>query len=611
MSEAPFSASPDSSSESAPSPAPRTGYTLVAAALILLGLMAAVTLGGRPNWAAPSYLLKGLLPTSTATAPPDPDDTASPEAFTLRSHNAHPDVAYGSYLNGAVPSVANDTASLTYKFQELLSVFRHRMAVDDNFTMRVLDNRTGEVLEVHTLQEERAAYNRGAEMDWREVDRKRRIATRWLVDKYEARGIPNDAITVKWGRANQVKIAHERDEPFVEYEMRLAEYLDLSLLPLGIGTVETFNQDDLVSSVGARSRYQMMPLILRRSGIHRYTLATTGGGSVRVKEELHPLITMEPAFLLLRGYINAVGHEIPGVSAYHTGPGNIYTVYRMFLTESGKYFSPSASVMDAYMWAVTEGFETVRERSTFGPYSRGYVASVYGSLTANDERPIDPSKTLRTARVQLQLGKTMTLSDILAALAPASDTLQWNAEGSLYERFRLLNPHIQLPPGDSTLVPAEGDVRFRATIGGKAVRFFLPLGAPSVLKKAGLDVLNEAATFRFDENTYAPSSVQPTRWDRAYDALVHDIGRFGFTEANREELLRLYERFQDMAEANPSAYRQRQLQIIETHRRIWISNPWEELSSIATIATGRSPMPVEPPMVLETNSSLSGLSTPK
>lgn len=610
MSETPPPSGPETTPDAA---SPRTGYTLVAAVLIVLGLMAAVTIDGRPNWAAPASLLNGFLPAPAAHDPPDTSTALPPSVFTLRDHQAHPDKSYGAILNGAVPSVAHDTASLTYKFQELLALFRHRQAVDDNFTIRVLDNRSGEVLEIVTLENERAAYRRGASVDWRAIDNKRRRVTRQLVDKYEARGIPNEAITVKWGRANQVKTAHERAEPFAEYEIRLANYLDLSLLPLGIGTVETFNQDHLVSSVGARSRYQMMPLILRRNGIHRYTLATTGGASVRVKEELHPLLTMEPAFLLLRGYINAVGHEIPGISAYHTGPGNIYTVYRLFLTESDGYFKPSASVVDAYMWAVTEGFETVRGQSTFGPYSRGYVASVYGSLTANDERPIDSSKTLHAARVQLKLGATATLRDILDALASSREPLQWGpaAEGSLYARFRHLNPHIDLPPGDSTFVPDAGNVRFRATTGGKAVRFFLPLGAPAVLKRAGVDVLNDAATFRFDDDTYAPASAQPTRWDRAYDALVHDIGRFGFTKENREELLRLYERFQQMAEANPSAYRQRQLQIIETHRRIWISNPWEQLAPIATMATGRASMPVEPPMVLETNTSLPGPSSPQ
>ncbi len=460
---------PDAHSPSSPDRSPsashglRFSYPLIAAALLTLSLMAVVTLGGPPNWDAPSALFSGLIPTSERTDE-RPDSTAAvpSAAFTLSGHSAHPDFAYGSVLNGAAPNAASDTASLVYKFQELLSVFRYRMAVDDNFTVRVLDNRTGEVLEVYTLDEERAAYDRGASVDWREVDDARRRATRWLVDKHEERGVPRDAITVKWGRANQVELAHERDEPFVAYEIRLAEYLDLSLLPLGIGTVETFNQDHLVSSVGARSRYQMMPLILRRGGIHRYRLATEGGSPVRVKEELHPLITMEPAFLLLRGYINAVGHEIPGISAYHTGPGNIYTVYRTFLSESGQYFDPSASVMDAYMWAVTEGFEHVRERSTFGPYSRGYVASVYGSLMADSERLIDPSETLRTARVQLRLGERVTLRTLLEALASASDTLRWSIEGTLYDRFRHLNPHIQLPPGDSSFVPADGNVRFRA-----------------------------------------------------------------------------------------------------------------------------------------------------
>jgi hypothetical protein len=90
---------------------------------------------------------------------------------------------------------------------------------------------------------------------------------------------------------------------------------------------------------------------------------------------------------------------------------------------------------------------------------------------------------------------------------------------------------------------------------------------------------------------------------------VHDIGRFGFTEENRERLLTLHEQFENLANANPTRYRQRQLQIIQTHRRIWMSNPWEHLADVATRATGRRPMPVQPPITLDT-STPPDLSTP-
>src|SRR5690625_7425915 len=143
-----------------------------------------------------------------------------------------------------------------------------------------------------------------------------------------------------------------------------------------------------MSSVGARSRYQMMPYLLRQNGIHHYTLRTASGSSVQVFEEWHPLLTLEPAFATLKGYINAVGHEIPGIAAYHTGPGNIFMVYRTFL-DNIPSVSSATSMADACLWAVTVGVDTVSQGTSFKPYSRGYVPSKYGALQATAETPID------------------------------------------------------------------------------------------------------------------------------------------------------------------------------------------------------------------------------
>jgi len=575
-----------------------TLLTIVACSMLLAR-------AGRIDTAAQDFLVH--FTQEAVPAPLDDRDTLRPipaPTFTPRELPTHPDVVHRQYMNPSVVENGADSSSLVFQFRQLLDLYEKRQGVDDNFTMRVLDNRTGELLEVYTMEQERAAYRRGAPMKWEEIDRKRRRLTRQLVDKYEARGIPKEAIGVKWGRANQVQEAHRKDRPYVEYEMRLARYLDLSLLPLEIGTVETFNQDHLVSAVGARSRYQMMPFILRRNGLHRYWLRTPSGHSVRVRDERHPLLTMEPAFFLLRGYVNAVGHEIPGISAYHTGPGNIYKIYRLFLTEANGRFHPTSNVMDAYMWAVTEGFDYVSEHSSFGPYSRGYVASAYGALRATDHQVVDTTKTLRAARVQLKPGASVTLERLLDTLRTADAQLDWGpntASLSLYERFRKINPHIDLPKRGDDTVPAAGNVQFVASVGGKAVEFFLPLGAPAVLDNAGLDVIHDAATFRFDTNTYAPpSEYERTRWDRAYDELVQDIAHFGFSERTRERLLMLHDQFERLAEENPSRYRQAQLKIIETHRRIWLSNPWDELASASTIAMGRASMPVQPPAPLET-----------
>jgi hypothetical protein len=355
----------------------------------------------------------------------------------------------------------------------------------------------------------------------------------------------------------------------------------------------------MVSPVGARSRYQMMPWIMRRSGVQSYALRTETGHRVEVREELHPLLTLEASFSLLRGYVNAVGHEIPGISAYHTGPGNIFTIYRLFYTKSER-FRPEATVTDAYLWAVTDGFETVREVSTFGPYSRGYVPSTYGAFMANQDRVIDPSRTLRATRVQVQPGQRVTLRAILDTLA-ATGPADWgpSVTGSTpYERFRSLNPHLKLPAAADGTVPANGNLRFVASVDGSAVRFFLPLDAPERLRQAGLDVLDEAASFRFDEDTY--TNPKRTVWDRRYAALVEDIGTFGFTKEHRTRLLALHERFAELAQATPTHYRRMQLDIIRTHRRIWLSAPWDRLAEATARAAGER-MPVRPPATLETH----------
>ena len=600
-------------------PDPRSGFLgmsvrkvwVSVAAIAVMGV-AALTVSGTVDTVA-QRLIPSFNPfTAPAVEPAAADSlegvTDSDHGLTLRQLDAHPTTMHRRYFTRSVFDPRGPDSVLVSQFHDLLDLFVKRQGVDDNFTIRVLDDRTRELLEVHVLEDLRRAHERGRSFEWRKVDAERRQATRRVVDKWVERGIPREHVTVRWGRATQIRNAHERDAPFKEYEIRLAEYLDLSLLPTEIGTVETFNQDDLVSPVGARSRYQMMPWILRRSGVHRYDLRTEAGTTVEIREELHPLLTLEPAFTLLRGYVNAVGHEIPGLSAYHTGPGNIYKIYRLFFSES-PFFDPNATVVDAYLWALTDGFDTVNEVSTFGHYSRGYVPSTYGSLIATENEVIDTTRTLRTVRVELEPGAQTTLKTLLQALEAADRPLDWGSGGarsSAYAGFRSINPHFDLPEAEDGGMPAAGNVRLVSSVDGKAVRFFLPLGTPDVLRKAGITALNDDATFRFDRDTYGAASAQKTRWDERYDDLVRDIKSFGFTPSNRERLLTLHDKFIELANANPSHYRRMQLDIIQTHRRIWLSNPWEELSEETMLATGRARMPIQPPVALQTDTLRSG-----
>jgi len=516
--------------------------------------------------------------------------------FTFEGSDLHPDVLFLPYTAGPILSEESAASqNVIHQFRNLLDLYAERQGTDDNFTIRVVDNRTNELLEIYEFEDERSAYenrSEGESWDWGRIDRLRRDATRNLVQKYVARGIPRGAVTVKWGRRNQVLEAREREAEFIEYEVQLARFLGLSLLTTEIGTVETFNDDRLVSPVGARSRYQMMPYVLRQNGIHHYKLPTAAGNAIDVYEEWHPLLTMEPAFVTAAGYVNAVGHEIPGLSAYHTGPGNIYSVYRMFLTAEPNRFTPETTVMDAYMWAVTEGYDHVSRNSSFKSYSRGYVASAYGALRATESIPVDPSKSLRTVRVQLRPGERLFLSDLLRTLAASGQEFDWgpDTEGmTLYNKFRKLNKHFALPAGGSedASVKPNADLRLTADVKGIAVRFFLPPGAPEALKAAGMNVLDDDRSFRYDENTYGrPDPAEITLWDRQYQQLVNDIAYFGFTREYRDRLAYLVDKFEELAKTNPTLYRRMQLEVIKTHERIWKSNVFDKLADVLRAVRG-------------------------
>ncbi len=533
--------------------------------------------------------------------PPAPPPKAANDLKFIDSPH-HPDRLFRPYFGTASPNPSSKDPRhrLIEPFRDLLTIFMKRQGEDDNFTIRVYDNRDGTPLEVFTLTEERRKYQQTRTFNWRVIDKLRRAHTKRLVEKYEQLGYPKEAISAKWGRRNQVRKAREREAPFIHYEMRLARYLGLSLLATEIGTVETFNQDSLVSSVGARGRYQMMPYIMRQSNIHHYKLQTSFGKKIDVYEELHPLLTMEPAFTLLRSYVNAVGHEIPGISAYHTGPGNIFKVYTMFLNQAGDLHTANTTVLDAYIWALTEGFETVSSGTSFKTHSQGYVPAGYGALRAVEDLPIDTTLTLEVERLQLKEGASVYLGELLATLVKSGAHLRW-ARGTsslgLYERFRHLNPHFELPPAQTDGgVPPEGNVLLVDAIDDAPVRFFLPLRASGILKRQGLDIIDEEASFRFDNNTFRlPTEGVVTEWDESYRRLVREAGRFGFTQDHRRRLGRLAQQFEMLAARNPSHYRALQLSIIKEHERLWAYKGWDAVAAAAASMQGTIKLtPVDP-----------------
>lgn len=520
--------------------------------------------------------------------------------FKLTSLDVHPDRVYASYLSGAFIQASDSSASgdvTLDDFRAQLDIYQKRQGVDDNFTVRVLDNRTAKTLEVYTLRAQRDRFEESGDANWDQIDRLRREATNTLIRKWVARGIPKPAVAIRWGRANQVAEARDRELRTIEYEIRYARQLGLSLLATEIGTVETFNQDWMVSPVGARSRYQMMPDILDLFDVRTYTLPAQSG-TVQVREEISPLLAMQSAFLLLRGYANAVGHEIPGISSYHTGPGNIFHLYQTYLrANAGNADINDKNVIDAYMWGVTDGFERVRKQSSFGPHSRAYVLQAYGSLRAQENSEIDPDGTIMAELVSLKEGQTITLDALLNALQPHDARLDWGSvvsDANLYNRFRLINPHMDLPApsGDGPVsVPATGNVTFSRTSGGKLVRFFLPYGSSEVLNRIGTTVLDDDALFRFDETAFEDPARngEQTPYDRAYTQLVEDIGRFGFNGTNQRKLQALYTKMQELAKENPTQYRRAQAKIITIHRRTWMTQAFRDLSgAVANVLAARA-----------------------
>ena len=196
-----------------------------------------------------------------------PDDP-----YTFKGLDIHPDRLYGQYFAGAFAGVAADAdASENHlaDFRWRLEMYRKAYGVDDNFTIRVLDDRTGETLEVLQMRQLKDRYTGTTQSDWDEINRQRATETRRLREKWLAYGIPRDAIVIRWGYANQTQEARGRDTRYLTYEVNLARRLGLSVLATEIGTVETFNQDLLVSSAGARSRFQMMPDILNMFDVEK------------------------------------------------------------------------------------------------------------------------------------------------------------------------------------------------------------------------------------------------------------------------------------------------------------------------------------------------------
>jgi hypothetical protein len=260
--------------------------------------------------------------------------------------------------------------------------------------------------------------------------------------------------------------------------------------------------------------------------------------------------------------------------------------------------------MDAYMWAVTAGYDHVSKNSSFKSYSRGYVASGYGALRATESLPIDREGTIKADRVRLKPGREIFLSRLLRVLGEHAPDLNWGPDTddlSAYSKFRRLNQHIVLPGEDpaSPGISPRTDIRLTPEAQGKPVLFFLPIGATEALKAANIDVIDESQTFRFDRNTFAGSyASQMTIWDRQYQELVRDVAHFGFTQENRARVNALADKFSELARANPTHYRRMQLAIIRTHKGLWQTNGFDRVADAVSAVRGRIRFEPRPPSEL-------------
>lgn len=481
--------------------------------------------------------------------------------FTLAELDMHPDRLYPTYFGRSGTP-----------FQKLLETFITRQGQDDNFTVRWQIKSTGQS-ETVVLDSLKQIYNQRGFMDWDAVDQERRkISTRIKTD-FRTRGIPESDYDVRWGRKNQVLEARKRDEPYILYELRLARQMGLSTLATEIGTVETFNQDHLVSSVGARGRYQFMPAVLRTFNINRYKLKNRANTQLQIREEYHPLLTMEPSITWIKGYTNAVGHEIPGISSYHTGPGNVYKIFEYYIDAGNK----PTDVFEAFMWGVTDGFPTVSANSSFKGHSQGYVPSGYGAMKAVEDIPIDLDKIITCERVVLQNGASIFLSELLPQIQDLFKTQP------AYEAFRKLNPHIPLTE-EFGEISARNDVKFTRLAQGETVHLFLPIGSTARLPQ----LIDATETFAYHHTTFLEPKLtgEFTQADAEYEALIQDIGQFGYHQRNKDKLLDLANQFENLYNQYPTQYRKMQLKIIRVHKQVWSTDAWRNLARKVENAKG-------------------------
>jgi len=211
------------------------------------------------------------------------------------------------------------------------------------------------------------------------------------------------------GSADQIPKALDRASPFIPYLEAIGLRYGLDRDTWLIAIQESLFTPNVVSSAACEGPFQLNRHNARNAGL----ILPKGRGSnkTNVNESLHPILAAEAAFGLLRSYVYHTGGFFTGMSAYHTGPGNLAQMRSQQIANADwktpshvtalddwqaeqlaalEYLvmpdadenTPGTEAADAFSWIVTEGWQMPTNRTTFKKESARYVPRFMGLRNA-------------------------------------------------------------------------------------------------------------------------------------------------------------------------------------------------------------------------------------
>ncbi len=132
----------------------------------------------------------------------------------------------------------------------------------------------------------------------------------------------NRRVPWRTGYADRFVDALDRAAPYIPYLESMASQRGLPRDTWLLAVQESLFRPTAVSSAWCEGPFQLSRPAARTFGLVVPRLAR-GGNTTQVNESLHPLLAAQAAFDLLYAYAYHTGGFLTGVSAYHTGPGNL------------------------------------------------------------------------------------------------------------------------------------------------------------------------------------------------------------------------------------------------------------------------------------------------